>query len=92
VPEAATVVAEVLKRLIAPGLGVQTGDTADDQALFEVGVDSFKAVEIRNQVLRELKSDISVFEILSSMPLGELSGLIATRSQLLSAEAKASIG
>lgn len=91
-PEAATVVAEVLKRLIAPGLGVQTGDIADHKPLFEVGVDSFKAVEIRNQVFRELKSDISVFEILSLMPLGELSGLIATRSQLLSAEAKASIG
>lgn len=52
-------------------------------------VDSFKAVEIRNHVFRELKSEISVFEILSSKPLEELSILIAMRSQLVTAEAKA---
>ncbi|KAL2203578.1 ketoacyl-synt-domain-containing protein [Sarocladium strictum] len=89
VAEAATVVADALKALLAPGLGVAVGDIGDDKPLYEVGVDSFKAVEVRNQVFRELKSDISVFEILSARPLGELSGIIAMGSQLLSAEAKA---
>ncbi|KAG6366829.1 hypothetical protein INS49_001010 [Diaporthe citri] len=89
VSEAATVVAGALKRLLAPGLGVQPGDIGDDKPLYEVGVDSFKAVEIRNQVFRDLKSDISVFEILSSRPLAELAGIIAMGSQLVPAEAKA---
>jgi hypothetical protein len=89
VAEAASIVADALKALLAPGLGVQVGDIGDDKPLYEVGVDSFKAVEVRNQVFRELKSDVSVFEILSARPLGELSGIIAMGSQLLSAEAKA---
>lgn len=49
-------------------------------------VDSLKAVEIRNRSLKELKSDISVFELLSSTPLAELAAKIASRSGLVTAK------
>lgn len=38
-------------------------------------------------MFREIKSDISVFEILSPISLAKLSAKIATKSKLLSAEA-----
>lgn len=43
-------------------------------------VDSLKAVEFRNRTLREMQSDVSVFELLSATPLTELAAKIAARS------------
>ncbi|GAW15899.1 hypothetical protein ANO14919_053210 [Xylariales sp. No.14919] len=87
--DAAQVVQDTLKRLLAPGLGVQTTDINAERPLYDMGVDSFKAVEIRNQVFRELKSDISVFEILSPSSLSHLSDVIASRSSLVPVEVRA---
>lgn len=53
-------------------------------------MDSFRAVEIRNQLFRELQSDISIFEILSPRTLGDLSTDVAARSLLVPGEVKAS--
>ncbi|KAI0406744.1 ketoacyl-synt-domain-containing protein [Xylaria palmicola] len=86
--DAAQVVQDTLKRLLAPGLGVETTDINAERPLYDMGVDSFKAVEIRNQVFRELKSDISVFEILSPSSLSHLSDIIASRSLLVPAEVR----
>ncbi|KAI1811935.1 ketoacyl-synt-domain-containing protein [Poronia punctata] len=83
--EAALVVQDAMKRLLAPGLGVETTDINPERPLYDMGVDSFKAVEIRNQVFRQLKSDISVFEILSPSTLSHLSHVIASRSSLVPA-------
>lgn len=86
---------DVIKKLLAPGMGVQTSDIDVERPLFELGgkpirfpsfllahthsrmliltlVDSFKAVEVRNQIFRQLKSDVSVFEILSPNSLAYL--------------------
>jgi len=46
-------------------------------------VDSLKAVEIRNYALKEMQSDISVFELLSATPLNEVAAKIAGRSALV---------
>lgn len=43
-------------------------------------MDSLKAVEIRNRALKELQSDISVFELLSATPLADLAAKIAAKS------------
>lgn len=53
-------------------------------------VDSLKAVEIRNRVLKEMQSDVSVFELLSATPLAEVAVKIATKSALLRADVAAS--
>ncbi|KAJ4413542.1 Type I Iterative PKS [Gnomoniopsis sp. IMI 355080] len=49
-------------------------------------IDSFKAVEIRNYVFRQLKSDLSVFEILSPSPLAQVAEWVAERSPLVPAK------
>jgi KR domain len=50
-------------------------------------VDSLKAVEIRNRTLREMQSDISVFELLSPTPVVDLASKIASRSALVKLDA-----
>lgn len=50
-------------------------------------VDSLKAVEIRNRTLREMQSDISVFELLSATPLAELAAKVASKSGLVKLDA-----
>lgn len=51
-------------------------------------VDSLKAVEMRNRTLREMQSDISVFELLSATPLSDLAAKIASRSGLVKLDAE----
>ncbi|KAI4249367.1 MAG: hypothetical protein L6R42_009028, partial [Xanthoria sp. 1 TBL-2021] len=46
-------------------------------------VDSLQAVEIRNRGLKNMRSDISVFDILSAMPLADVAAKIAAKSQLV---------
>jgi hypothetical protein len=48
-------------------------------------VDSLVAVEIRAWVFKSVKSDVSVFDILSNTPLVELARHIASKSTLVSA-------
>jgi hypothetical protein len=48
-------------------------------------VDSFKAVELRNQIFRQLKCDVSVFEILSPNSLDNLADQLVSRSPLVPA-------
>lgn len=46
-------------------------------------MDSLQAVEIRNRAQKYMQSDISVFDILSAMPLADVSTKIASKSQLV---------
>lgn len=45
-------------------------------------------MEIKNHVFHALQSEISVFEMLSASPLGEIATLIALRSPLVPPEHK----
>lgn len=49
-------------------------------------MDSLNAVEIRNRVLKDMQSEISVFELLSSTPMADLAIKIASRSALVKLE------
>jgi hypothetical protein len=55
----------------------------DDHANSLQTVDSLKAVEMRNRVLKEMQSDISVFELLSVTPLTDIAAKIVARSGLV---------
>lgn len=87
--EAAAAVEEYLKAQIAIAIGVEVAEVDAQKPLPEFGVDSLKAVEIRNRCLREMQSDISVFELLSSTPVADLAVKIATRSGLVKVAAEA---
>ncbi|KAL2755347.1 hypothetical protein ACRALDRAFT_1033350 [Sodiomyces alcalophilus JCM 7366] len=86
--EAAAAVEASLKKQIANSIGVGVDEVDVQRPLPDFGVDSLNAVEIRNRVLTEMQSEISVFELLSATPLTDLAVKIASRSGLVSAEAR----
>ena len=49
-------------------------------------VDSLKAVDLRNRIFRDVQADLSVFEILSPLPLSKLSMTIVSRSDAVPSE------
>ena len=53
-----------------------------DNALYEYGVDSLSALEIKNWCGEALGADIRVLELLSPENLGDLSALVATKRSL----------
>ncbi|CAG8395028.1 unnamed protein product [Penicillium salamii] len=81
--EAGKVVEEALKANLANAMTASPEDVDADKPLHAYGVDSLKAVEVRNWLFRELKCDISVFDILSPMSLAKLSVNIAEKSKFL---------
>ncbi|KAM3441686.1 hypothetical protein MY4824_001464 [Beauveria thailandica] len=85
--EAAEAVEHALKVQVAAAFGIEVDEVDVQRPLPELGVDSLKAVELRNKVSKEMQSDISVFELLSATPLAEVAVKIASRSALVQVEA-----
>ncbi|KJZ79056.1 hypothetical protein HIM_01829 [Hirsutella minnesotensis 3608] len=85
VDEATSVVLEVLLGKIASIISMQMTDIDTTKPISTYGVDSLVAVELRNWLASHLRSDMSVFELSSSIPMHELGIKIATRSRLLPA-------
>ncbi|PVI02664.1 PKSN polyketide synthase for alternapyrone biosynthesis [Periconia macrospinosa] len=81
--EAAVAIEDDLKAQIAIAVGVGVNEVDGQKPLFDFGVDSLKAVEIRNRALKEMQSDISVFELLSATPLADIAVKIAAKSALV---------
>ncbi|PSN59370.1 lovastatin nonaketide synthase [Corynespora cassiicola Philippines] len=86
--DAATVIEDDLKAQISVAIGVAVSEVDGQKPLFDFGVDSLKAVEIRNRALKELQSDISVFELLSATPLTDLAVKIAAQSAIINVQEK----
>ncbi len=70
-------------RKLARTLLLEAEDIDASRPVNSYGVDSVVAVEIRTWVLKEAQSDVSVFEILSNVPMEELVGKIAVKSKLV---------
>jgi len=59
--------------------------------IFEVTVDSLKAIQVRNWVLKELGCEISVFDILSPIPLSQLASIVTKKSTLVDGDIRAAL-
>ncbi|KAI3391679.1 hypothetical protein diail_6958, partial [Diaporthe ilicicola] len=81
--EAAAAVEENIRELVAASMGVALEEVDAQKPLYDYGVDSLQAVEVRNRALKNMRSDISVFDILSAMPLADVAAKIAAKSQLV---------
>ncbi|KAJ5215071.1 Type I Polyketide synthases (Type I PKS) [Penicillium chermesinum] len=85
--QAVAAVEDNIKTLVAAAMGVSVDEIDAQKPLYDYGVDSLQAVEVRNRALKDMKSDISVFDILSAMPLADVAGKIAAHSQLVKVSA-----
>ncbi|KAI3400337.1 hypothetical protein diail_3354 [Diaporthe ilicicola] len=83
--EASRLVCEALMRKLAKAMMIELEDLDSSRPASSYGVDSLVAVEVRAWVFKAVKSDISVFDILSNTPLTQLAATIAAKSQLVSA-------
>ncbi|KAJ5757120.1 Acyl transferase/acyl hydrolase/lysophospholipase [Penicillium nucicola] len=78
--EAVQVATQAMQEYLAAAMAT-TADTIDTELpLSALGVDSLKATELQNWVVREMGAELSSFEFLGSQPLKMLSETIAGRS------------
>lgn len=80
---ATEIVCEALIAKLAKSMMMPVEDLEASKPVNMYGVDSLVAVEIRNWIFREIKADVSVFDILSSVPLAALSAKVASKSKLV---------
>jgi Phosphopantetheine attachment site len=83
IDEAKEVICSGLMRKLARTLMLSVDDVESSRTVNSYGVDSLVAVEIRTWVFKEVHSDVSVFEILSNVPLSELVDAITAKSKLV---------
>jgi aryl carrier-like protein len=81
--EGTRIIAEALREKLSRVLGVAHEHIDLNQSLVSYGVDSLVGLELRNWIGKEVKADLTVFEILSGTTLNEI-GKIATAKSLLS--------
>ncbi|KAL6910061.1 KR domain-containing protein [Trichoderma evansii] len=82
--EAGAAVGVALMRKLATAMIMDEADLDSSRPANSYGVDSLVAVEIRAWVFKSVKSDVSVFDILSNAPLVALARHIASKSTLVS--------
>ncbi|KAI0550654.1 hypothetical protein F4679DRAFT_594564 [Xylaria curta] len=89
---AAEIVQDILLAKVAKIITVPVTDIDTSKPVYTYGVDSLVAVELRNWLALELKSDISIFDLTSSAPITDVCKKIASKSHLVPAELKEETG
>ena len=83
---AAELVEGALALKLAKSLSMAVDDIDTHKAVYTYGIDSLVAIEIRNWIFKELKSQVSVFDILAKVPMTQLALKIAGKSGFVPAE------
>ncbi|KAL3421600.1 PKSN polyketide synthase for alternapyrone biosynthesis protein [Phlyctema vagabunda] len=84
--EALKVVETFLKGQVALDIGAAVNDVDIEKPLYDYGVDSLRAVVLRNKTFRDVGAEISVFEILSPTPIAILALRLVHRSDAVTSE------
>ncbi|GAM41965.1 polyketide synthase [Talaromyces pinophilus] len=82
--EATDAVCTTLVRKLAKAMMIEVEDLDSSRPAISYRVDSLVTVEVHACIFKEVKSDVSVFEILSNTPWLPLAAKIASRSTLVS--------
>jgi acyl carrier protein len=83
--DAIDVVSDAIVNKLAKSMMVDVQDIEKRQTITKYGVDSLLAVELRSWIYTELQVDISIFELLKTVPILDLARQIAGKSKLLPA-------
>lgn len=81
--DAAWLICKAIAGKLSQDFMIAETDINFDESLASYGVDSLVAVELRNWVLRQLKADISIFDVLQSKSLMTLAEKIACQSEFV---------
>nr|POE87425.1 highly reducing polyketide synthase dhc3 [Quercus suber] len=86
---AVDIVQGALIQKLAKAMMISLDDVDMTKPISTYGVDSLLAVEVRNWLAREMRSDLSVFDLLSSIPMSQLVRKVTSKSLLVPNEVKA---
>lgn len=89
--EASSAAQELLLARVDKIMSVPVTDINTAKPVHTYGTDSLTAVELRNWLAKQLRSDLSIFDLTSSTPISELSRKIASRSRWVSTAAKGQV-
>jgi zearalenone synthase (highly reducing iterative type I polyketide synthase) len=84
--EATELVLDALVQRVAKILHTSTSEIDTNRFLHSYGIDSLVAIEVVNWALKEIKSTITVFDVLAAVPITTTASKIAAKSTLLSKE------
>lgn len=85
--DAQRLVTQAMKSHVERMLQAAVGEIDGTRPLHSYGIDSLVGVEITNWIYRETKVQLSIMEVLASMPMVELAGKIAVKSPFCAKEA-----
>ncbi|KAI1374887.1 ketoacyl-synt-domain-containing protein [Hypoxylon crocopeplum] len=77
--EARCIIVEGLREMLSKSMNMHASDVDESKPPSAYGVDSLVAVGVRSWVFRECEVDVSIFEVLSEISIGELSAMIVQR-------------
>lgn len=80
--EAVDLVAEALKNKVCKMLGLDSDERTPQDRMDLFGVDSLVALELRNWLAKELRTDVAIYEILGDTKLIDIAMTVARKSQL----------
>ena len=80
--ECAALVVQSLVDKVARAIGIPAHDIDTSKPLYEYGVDSLLAIEIRNWAMKECDADVAVFEIMDEVSFVAVGEKIAMKSKL----------
>ncbi|KAJ6073069.1 hypothetical protein N7467_011154 [Penicillium canescens] len=84
------VVENALRTNIASAISTDVDNVDVEKPITAYGIDSLKATEVRNWVLKEFMSQLSIFDILSPVPISRLALAILKKSSLRESAMEAS--
>ena len=79
--QATDLIASALCTKLAKSMIIAVDEIDVSRPVSSYGVDSLVAAEMRNWFFRELKAELSIFELLGGMPITELARMAAERSK-----------
>lgn len=83
--ERAKVVVEELVKKVARALSIPSDDVDPARPLFEYGVDSLVAVELRNWIMKEFAADVAVFDIMGGTKIVAIGDMVTNRTTIAKA-------
>ena len=83
---AAELIEGALAFKLSKSLSMAVEDIETSRAIHSYGVDSLVAIEMRNWIFKELKSQVSVFDVQSKVPITQFAVKIAKKSGYVPAE------
>jgi hypothetical protein len=81
--EITSVSRSALAQKLAKLMVVSAGDIDVGKSISTYGVDSLTAVEVRAWSFRELQRDISIFDIMSNIPIASLARTMVKKSKIV---------